>query len=101
MCGLCPNPFYIETLREKTGLDQAVSDYVFSFQQTQDFLTKLEDLLTLTLPLYAEEGKTSLTVAVGCTGGQHRSVAIAHALTGFIQQKGYPVTEYHRDMPRG
>ena len=96
-----PHPFYIETLREKTGLDQAVSDYVFSFQQTQDFLTKLEDLLTLTLPLYAEEGKTSLTVAVGCTGGQHRSVAIAHALTGFIQQKGYPVTEYHRDMPRG
>lgn len=96
-----PNPFYIETLREKTGLDQAVSDYVFSFQQARDFLTKLEDLLTLTLPLYAEEGKTSLTVAVGCTGGQHRSVAIAHALTGFIQQKGYPVTEYHRDMPRG
>ena len=53
------------------------------------------------LPLYAEEGKTSLTIAVGCTGGQHRSVAIAHALTAFVQEQGYPVTEYHRDMPRG
>lgn len=96
-----PNPFYIEALRLKTGLDKAVSDYVFSFQQTRDFLSKLEDLLTLTLPLYAEEGKTSLTIAVGCTGGQHRSVAIAHALTGFVQGMGYPVTEYHRDMPTG
>ena len=95
-----PNPFYIEALRPKTGLDKEVSEYVFSFQQTRDFLEKLEGLLTLTLPLYAEEGKTSLTIAVGCTGGQHRSVAIAHALTGFVQQLGYPVTEYHRDMPR-
>ena len=78
-----------------------MSDYVFSFQQTRDFLEKLEDLLKLTLPLYAEEGKTSLTIAVGCTGGQHRSVAIAHALTAFVQEQGHPVTEYHRDMPRG
>lgn len=95
-----PNPYYIEELRPKTGLDKGVSDYVFSFRQTKDFMEKLEDLLTLTLPLYAEEGKTGLTVAVGCTGGQHRSVAIAHALAAFVQQKGYPVTEYHRDMPR-
>lgn len=96
-----PNPYYIEELRPKTGLDKGVSDYVFSFRQTNDFMEKLEALLTLTLPLYAEEGKTGLTVAVGCTGGQHRSVAIAHALAAFVQQKGYPVTEYHRDMPRG
>lgn len=96
-----PNPYYIEELRPKTGLDKGVSDYVFSFRQTKDFMEKLEDLLTLTLPLYAEEGKTGLTIAVGCTGGQHRSVAIAHALAAFVQQKGYPVTEYHRDMPRG
>lgn len=95
-----PNPYYIEELRPKTGLDEPVSDYVFSFQQTKDFLEKLQDLLTLTLPLYAEEGKTSLTIAVGCTGGQHRSVAIAHALAAFVQKKGYPVAEYHRDMPR-
>ena len=95
-----PNPFYIEELRSKTGLDQAVSDYVFSFQQTQDFMKRLEDLLAFTLPLYAEEGKTSLTIAVGCTGGHHRSVAVTHALTGFIRQQGYSVTENHRDMSR-
>lgn len=95
-----PNPFYIEDLRPKTGLDAAVSNYVFSFQQTQDFMKRLEDLLAFTLPLYAEEGKTSLTIAVGCTGGHHRSVAVTHALTAFIRQQGYSVTENHRDMSR-
>ena len=95
-----PNPFYIEDLRPKTGLDAAISDYVFSFQQTQDFMKRLEDLLAFTLPLYAEEGKTSLTIAVGCTGGHHRSVAVTHALTAFIRQQGYSVTENHRDMSR-
>ena len=96
-----PNPFYIETLRDKTGLDEDVYEYVFGFQQTKDFMTQLEALLAFTLPLYAEEGKTSLAVAVGCTGGHHRSVAVAHALTEFIRQKGYSVTESHRDMSRG
>ena len=95
-----PNPFYIQDLRPKTGLDKAVADYVFSFQQTRDFMKKLEDLLSFTLPLYAEEGKTSLTIAVGCTGGHHRSVAVTHALTDFIRQQGYSVTENHRDMSR-
>ena len=95
-----PNPFYIEDLRPKTGRDEAVSNYVFSFQQTQDFMKRLEDLLAFTLPLYAEEGKTSLTIAVGCTGGHHRSVAVTHALTAFIRQQGYSVTENHRDMSR-
>ena len=78
-----------------------LSDYVFSFQQTRDFMKKLEDLLSFTLPLYAEEGKTSLTIAVGCTGGHHRSVAVTHALAGFVRQQGYQVTENHRDMSRG
>ena len=96
-----PNPFYIEELRPQTGLDQAVSDYVFSFQQTKDYLKRLEDLLAFSLPLYAEEGKTSLVIAVGCTGGHHRSVAVTHALTEFIRQQGYQVTENHRDMSRG
>ncbi|SFP54747.1 UPF0042 nucleotide-binding protein [Oscillibacter sp. PC13] len=95
-----PNPYYIETLREKTGLDQDVYDYVFSFQQTKDYIEKLEDLLAFSLPLYAEEGKTSLVIAVGCTGGHHRSVAVTHALTEQIRQKGYQVTENHRDMSR-
>lgn len=96
-----PNPYYIETLRPKTGLDRDVYEYVFKFQQTQDFMKRLEDLLAFVLPLYAEEGKTSLTLAVGCTGGHHRSVAVTHALTGFIHQQGYPVTENHRDLARG
>ena len=96
-----PNPYYIETLRPKTGLDRDVYEYVFKFQQTQDFMKRLEDLLAFVLPLYAEEGKTSLTLAVGCTGGHHRSVAVTHALTEFIHQQGYPVTENHRDLARG
>ena len=96
-----PNPYYIETLRPKTGLDRDVYEYVFKFQQTQDFMKRLEDLLAFVLPLYAEEGKTSLTLAVGCTGGHHRSEAVTHALTEFIHQQGYPVTENHRDLARG
>ena len=96
-----PNPFYIEELRPQTGLDQAVSDYVFSFQQTQGYLKRLEELLAFSLPLYAEEGKTSLVIAVGCTGGHHRSVAVTHALAEFIGGQGYQVSENHRDMNRG
>ena len=96
-----PNPFYIEDLRPQTGLDSAVADYVFSFPQTGAFLKKLEDLLAFTLPLYAEEGKTSLSIAVGCTGGHHRSVAVTHALTEYIRSLGYQVSENHRDMSRG
>ena len=96
-----PNPFYIEELRPQTGLDQAVSDYVFHFQQTQDYLKRLKDLLAFSLPLYAEEGKTGLVIAVGCTGGHHRSVAVTHALAEFIRQQGYQVAENHRDMNRG
>lgn len=96
-----PNPFYIEELRPQTGLDKAVADYVFSFQQTRDYLKRLEDLLAFSLPLYAEEGKTSLAIAVGCTGGRHRSVAMTHALAEFIRQQGYQTAENHRDMNRG
>ena len=96
-----PNPFYIEELRPRTGLDQAVNDYVFSFQQTQGYLKRLEELLAFSLPLYAEEGKTSLVIAVGCTGGHHRSVAVTHTLAEFIGSQGYQVSENHRDMNRG
>lgn len=95
-----PNPFYIDELRHQTGLDDAVRDYVFSFPQTGSFMKRLEDLLALTLPLYAEEGKTGLFIGVGCTGGHHRSVAVAHALTEFIRAQGYQVQETHRDMSR-
>lgn len=95
-----PNPFYIDALRSKTGLDQRVRDYVFSFRETRQFLEKLRDLLGFVLPLYQEEGKTVLVIAVGCTGGHHRSVAVTHALAEYIRNLGYQVTENHRDMTR-
>ena len=95
-----PNPYYIEELKRKTGLDDAVRDYVFSFSQTNDFMKRLKDMLSFLLPLYSEEGKSVLVLAIGCTGGHHRSVAISHAMGEFIQQAGYPVTEIHRDITR-
>ena len=95
-----PNPFYIDALRNCTGLDREVRDYVFSFKETGEFMDKLRDLLRFVLPLYREEGKTVLVVAVGCTGGHHRSVAVTHALAEFITSLGYRVTENHRDMTR-
>lgn len=96
-----PNPFYIEELRDKTGLDGEVKDYVFGFQQTQGYLLRLKELLAFTLPLYAEEGKAALVIAVGCTGGHHRSVAVTHALAEFIRGQGYQTAENHRDISRG
>ena len=96
-----PNPFYIDELRRQTGLDAPVADYVFSFPQTGAFMKKLEDLLSFTLPLYAEEGKTSLFIGVGCTGGHHRSVAVCRTLADYIGKLGYQVSENHRDMTRG
>ena len=95
-----PNPFYIEDLRHKTGLDAPVSEYVFSFPQTGDFVKRLYDLLDFTLPMYAEEGKTNLVIGIGCTGGHHRSVAVTHVLAEHIRQQGYHVTEAHRDISR-
>ena len=95
-----PNPFYIDAMREKTGLDREVRDYVFSFQETEQFMEKLRELLGFVLPLYREEGKTVLVVAVGCPGGRHRSVAVTHALAGYVTSLGYQVTENHRDMMR-
>ena len=95
-----PNPFYIDSMRAKTGLDQEVRDYVFSFRETEQFMEKLRELLGLVLPLYREEGKTVLVVAIGCTGGHHRSVAVTHALSEYIRSLGYQVTENHRDMTR-
>ena len=95
-----PNPFYIDSMRHKTGLDREVRDYVFSFKETEQFMEKLRDLLTFVLPLYREEGKSVLVMAVGCTGGHHRSVAVTHALAQYITSLGYQVSENHRDMTR-
>lgn len=95
-----PNPYYVQELRPRTGLDDGVRDYVFSGGAAGKFLEKLQDLVGFLLPKYVEEGKTALVVAVGCTGGHHRSVAIAHALAAYIRGRGYPVTESHRDLGR-
>lgn len=95
-----PNPYYIENLRNKTGLDPEVRDYVFSFGQTQEFMDRLESLLGFLLPYYSEEGKTVLVIGVGCTGGHHRSVAVTRELAAFIRRQGYSVSENHRDMTR-
>lgn len=95
-----PNPFYIAELRECTGLEESVRSFLFGYQQTNTFLRHLEEMLSFLLPQYVEEGKSSLVIAIGCTGGHHRSVAIAHALTEYIRQKGYRVGELHRDMGR-
>lgn len=96
-----PNPYYIAELKQKTGLDPDVRDFVFSYQQTQDYVQRIEELLAFSLPLHLEEGKTSLTVAVGCTGGRHRSVAIARELGEFITRQGFATVVSHRDLGRG
>ena len=95
-----PNPYYIAELKQQTGLDEGVRSFVFGYQQTKDFLKHLEDLISFLLPRFVEEGKTALVIAIGCTGGQHRSVALARALAEFIRQKGYHASESHRDMTR-
>ena len=96
-----PNPFYVPELKHKTGMDSEVYNYVFSFPQTKTFVEKLEGLLSFLLPLYAEEGKSTLVIAVGCTGGDHRSVSVARCLTAYLSGLGYPAFENHRDMTRG
>lgn len=95
-----PNPFYLAELRHQTGLDAGVRDYVFQSGQAKEFLARLEGLLEYLLPRYVEEGKTALVIAIGCTGGHHRSVAITHELSQFIARKGFSVTENHRDLAR-
>ncbi len=96
-----PNPYYMAELRPKSGLMPEVRDFIFSYQQTQDYMQKLEELLAFSLPLYFEEGKTSLVIAVGCTGGRHRSVAVAKELGEYVAKRGYPTVVNHRDIGRG
>ena len=95
------NPFYIEELKHRTGLEQPVSDYVFSDTNAQVFVDKLHDMVTFLMPLYIEEGKTSLVVSIGCTGGRHRSVAISEKLQNLLAQQYRNVTVRHRDITKG
>lgn len=95
-----PNPYYIPDLRPQTGLDAPVRDYVFSSPKTDQFVKHLSGMLDFLLPQYIEEGKTGLVIAIGCTGGHHRSVAVAHAMAEYLRNQGYQTDEHHRDLGR-
>ncbi|MGI6028865.1 MAG: RNase adapter RapZ [Candidatus Heteroscillospira sp.] len=96
-----PNPYYVSELREKTGLTEEVQNFVYNNGDTREFLCLLTDLLSYLMPHYIEEGKHNLTVAVGCTGGRHRSVSIAVALTRFLNEQGYYSVNTNRDIDKG
>ena len=93
-----PNPFYIPSLKHKTGLDDEVREFVFESEETKSFLKKLCEMIDFLLPLYIKEGKRHLSVAIGCTGGKHRSVAIAEALAAHVSESGYTSDAFHRDI---
>lgn len=95
-----PNPYYITELRRMTGLNESVRDYVMGFQQTKDFLKHLYSMIEFLIPQYIEEGKTSLVISIGCTGGKHRSVALAEQLKKHVSEKGYNCQCLHRDSGR-
>lgn len=95
-----PNPYYISELKYLTGNDKEVQDYVMQFPQTTEFLNKLDDLVQFLLPNYVAEGKNSLVIAIGCTGGKHRSVTLANALTERIAQTEYGCKVEHRDIEK-
>ena len=95
-----PNPHWIEELRPKTGLDSPVRDYVLEQDPTVDFLARTRDLFAVLLPGYQGEGRHYLTVAIGCTGGRHRSVVLAQELAALIEDKGFRAKVIHRDVER-
>ncbi len=93
-----PNPFYIDELKNHTGNDKPVQDYVMSFAEAEEFLMKLTDMLTFLIPNYVKEGKHQLVIGIGCTGGKHRSVTLANEVFGRLKDKGkYGITITHRD----
>ncbi len=95
-----PNPFYVESLRPLSGLDRPVAEYVFSYPQTRRFMEMIAEMLDFLLPHYMEEGKLNLTLAVGCTGGRHRSVAIAAAINDYLNAKGVSSINVNRDKDK-
>jgi RNase adapter protein RapZ len=97
-CRFLPNPHWVDELRPKTGLDEAVVAYVMGQASTVPFLERLERLLSLVMPQFVQEGKSYLTVAFGCTGGHHRSVVIAEQVAAMLRRLGYDPTVAHRDI---
>src|SRR5947199_3349368 len=99
-CRFLPNPHWVDELRPLTGLDDAVRDYVLDQPESGEFLGKVDDLLGLLLPAFVKEGKSYLSIAVGCTGGRHRSVVIADELAKLLAKRGVEPTVQHRDVSR-
>ncbi len=95
-----PNPFYVDALKPKTGLDAEVREYVMDSDNSRELLEKLRDLVGFLVPLYQKEGKSQLIIGVGCTGGKHRSVTFAEALYQFLAEQGYNVRVVHRDISK-
>ena len=95
-----PNPFYVPELKDLTGLDQEVVDYVMAAPESQELLRRYESFLEYALPLYVKEGKSQLMIAVGCTGGKHRSITFARKIGAFCQKLGYTPSVQHRDAKR-
>lgn len=95
-----PNPYYIPELKEKTGLDKVVRDYVMSFEQSRTLEEKLRDLIEFLIPHYVAEGKSRLVIAFGCTGGKHRSITFAERTGEFLRKKGCKVRMLHRDIEK-
>lgn len=93
-----PNPFYVKELKHLTGLDEAVREYVLKFDETQQYIERLLSLLDYSVPLYRAEGKSELVIAVGCTGGKHRSVTLARLLNSHFIENGQKSTIHHRDI---
>jgi RNase adapter protein RapZ len=99
-CRFLPNPYWDEALRHLSGLEPEVRKYVLDHPETAAFLDRLDDLLTMLIPAYVREGKSYLTVALGCTGGRHRSVVLAEELVRRFVDHGIPTTVFHRDVER-
>ena len=99
-CRFLPNPYWIDELRDLTGLDPAVQDYVRSMGLTGEFLRRIEDLFDLLLPAYVAEGKSLLTIGFGCTGGHHRSVTIVETVAEWLRSKGIEPRVRHRDISK-
>lgn len=95
-----PNPFYINSMRKLTGRNEAVRDYVLKHTETEEFIRKLTDMLEFLIPNYIKEGKSQLVIAIGCTGGKHRSVAISDSIFRILEEKGHRVVVEHRDIDK-
>lgn len=93
-----PNPYYIDELKNHTGCESCVRDYVMSFEQSKELFAKLTDLIDYLIPLYIHEGKSQLVIAFGCTGGKHRSITFAELMAKHLISNGYRVQKYHRDI---